>query len=83
VSGLAKIGGIAGRLLERLRRAPVPARRLVLRERISLGPRQHLALVEADGRRFLIATGTDGSHAFHLLSEKPAGARISPRRVSW
>jgi len=83
VSGLARIGGIAGWLLARFSRTPGPARRLVLRERISLGPRQHLALVEADGRRFLIATGTDGSPAFHVLSDKPAGAQISPRRVSW
>lgn len=83
IGGVAKIGGLAGWLLARLRRAPVRARRLVLRERLSLGPRQSVALLEADGRRFLLATGADGSPAFHALNDKPAGARISPRRVSW
>lgn len=77
------MGGLAGWLLARLRREPRPARRLILRERISLGPRQHLSLIEADGRCFLLATGADGSPAFHPLGDKPAPRTIAPRRVSW
>lgn len=36
-------------------------------ERISLAPRQSLALVEADGRRFLVATSAEGTPAFYPL----------------
>lgn len=78
-----RIGGVAGWLLARLRRESRPARRLILHERISLGPRQHLALVEADGRRFLIATGADGAPAFHPLDQIRRENPASTRRVSW
>ena len=47
-----KIGGLAGWLLARLRRQPRPRPSLALLERITLAPRQSLALVEAEGRRF-------------------------------
>jgi hypothetical protein len=43
----------------------MPARpRLELLERIALAPRQSLALVEAEGRRFLVATSPEGAPAF-------------------
>lgn len=61
------LGGFAGWLLERWqsrRRAPV---RLAVLERIALAPRQSLALVEAEGRRFLLATSADGTPAFYPL----------------
>lgn len=74
-------GGWAGWLVARMRRAPRPQARLALLERIALTPRQHLALIEADGRRFLVATGPDATPAFHALDDAPT--RPSPRRVSW
>jgi hypothetical protein len=52
--------------------------RLALLERIALAPRQSLALVEAEGRRFLVATSADGAAAFYPLDE--ASARV-PARV--
>jgi Flagellar biosynthesis protein, FliO len=93
-------GGFAGWLWARvrigLRRAPRPRPRLALVERIALAPRQSLALVEAEGRRLLVVTSTDGSSAFFPLDGPLAGAshpwrsahhaesaaRRSPR-VSW
>ena len=86
-----RIGGIAGWLLARLRkrlggrerRQP----RLTLVERIALGPRQSLVLVEAEGRRVLVATSAEGGPAFYALDQR---ARTAPRhetgrrlRVSW
>jgi hypothetical protein len=60
-------GGLAGWLLGRMRgmrRAPA---RLAILERIALAPRQSLALVEAEGRRFLVATSPEGTPAFYPL----------------
>ncbi len=62
--------GLAGWLLSRLRGAGRPQPRLKLVERIALAPRQTLALVEAEGRRFLVATSTDGAPAFYPLDER-------------
>jgi hypothetical protein len=78
-----RIGGWAGWLLGHLRRESRPHPRLALLERIALTPRQHLALIEADGRRFLVATGPDAAPAFHALEERSAAPRPLPRRVSW
>ncbi|MGD0628911.1 MAG: flagellar biosynthetic protein FliO, partial [Terracidiphilus sp.] len=61
------IGGLAGWLLGKLRVARRPAPRLAVLERISLAPRQWLALVEAEGRRFLVATSAEGTPAFFAL----------------
>ena len=89
------IGGLAGWLLERLRGGLRPRPRLALLERIALAPRQSLALVEAEGRRFLVATSPEGAPAFYALDApaRPAGEGRSaapPRpaagpvaRVSW
>ncbi|MGD0630492.1 MAG: flagellar biosynthetic protein FliO [Terracidiphilus sp.] len=68
-SGKARppIGGLAGWLLGKLRVARRPAPRLAVLERITLAPRQSLALVEADGRRFLVATSAEGTPAFYAL----------------
>ena len=88
-SGRAKIGGWAGWLLARLRRESRPRPSLALLERISIAPRQSLALVEAEGRRFLVATSADGSPAFLALDDRVGKAvrpRISARpraRASW
>jgi len=70
-------GGLAGWLLERLRRSRRPPPRLELLERIALAPRQSLALVEAEGRRFLVATSPEGAPAFYALDEGPQPAAVN------
>ena len=78
------VGGLAGWLLSRLRIARRPERRLAVLERIALAPRQSLALVEAEGRRFLVATSPEGTPAFYALDEPGHhAARERPARVSW
>jgi flagellar biogenesis protein FliO len=92
-------GGLAVWLLERLRSAGrsltvrglgKQAPRLALVERISLAPRQTLALVEAEGRRFLVASSAEGAPAFYPLESVPLESRSSSTRtrgvkarVSW
>jgi flagellar biogenesis protein FliO len=78
------VGGLAGWLLKRLRSGARRTPRLELVERIALAPRQSLALVEAEGRRFLVATSPEGAPAFYALDEalKPAQARTTARRQS-
>jgi hypothetical protein len=77
-------GGLAGWLLGRLRgirRAPA---RLAVLERITLAPRQSLALIEAEGRRFLVATSPEGTPAFYALdgyARHPARLADSPRAM--
>jgi flagellar biogenesis protein FliO len=83
------VGGLAGWLLRRLRVGGRARPRLELLERIALAPRQSLALVEAEGRRFLVATSPEGAPAFYALDERaqpsanrrPNGTRTA--RVSW
>lgn len=84
-------GGWAGRLLDRWhgRRRAEP--RLALLERITLAPRQSLALIEAEGRRILVATSAEGGPAFYPLdgsasSRAYAGTNRTLHgrsRVSW
>ena len=66
-SGSAPGSGLAGWLLDRLRSTRRSRPRLALLERIALAPRQSLALVEAEGRRFLVATSPEGAPAFYAL----------------
>jgi flagellar biogenesis protein FliO len=95
--GKMPIGGMAGWLMAKLHRAGRGRSRLLLVERITLAPRQSLALVEAEGRRLLVATSADGASAFYPLDERPRASqpcagdsltkprrrtKISPR-VSW
>jgi hypothetical protein len=54
-----------------------------LLERIALGPRQNLAMVEADGRRFLIATSGESGPVFLALDVERRSSAIRPLRVSW
>jgi len=85
------LNGLAGWLLARWhgRRRAEP--RLALVERITLAPRQSLALIEAEGRRILVATSAEGSPAFYPLDENSsrnphAGADRVARgrpRISW
>jgi flagellar biogenesis protein FliO len=71
------VGGLAGWLLGRLKGRGRRQPRLELVERIALAPRQSLSLVEAEGRRFLVATSPEGAPAFYALDERPRpdGAR--------
>lgn len=82
-----KPGGIAAWVVNRLRGGERNKPRLALLERIALGPRQSLALVEAEGSRILVATSADGSAAFHLLGrDAAAGPRNGGERaarISW
>lgn len=92
--GKPAVEGWAGWLLNRLTSAiatgsrPRPSLELV--QRITLAPRQSLALIEADGRRLLVATSPDGAPAFYSLDEagrgncqsRPCATRLSAR-VSW
>jgi flagellar biogenesis protein FliO len=80
--GGAAIGGLAGWLMRRLRNRQRAEPRLALLERIALAPRQSLALVEAEGRRILVATSAEGGPAFYALDEsvRPA-AHLAARRA--
>lgn len=85
-SGAARsaIGGIAGWLWARMRSHGRAKPRLALLERITLAPRQSLALVEAEGRRFLVATAAEGGAAFYALDGERSGCRTETRRrASW
>jgi flagellar biogenesis protein FliO len=64
------VSGLAGWLFEKLRGRHVAPPRLAVVERVALAPRQSLALVEADGRRLLVATAADGGCAFYPLEER-------------
>jgi len=79
---------LAIRLMDRLRGPRRLHPRLELVDRIALAPRQSLALVEAEGRRFLVATSADSSPAFYPLDGRsrptePGPAQHRAPRVSW
>jgi hypothetical protein len=75
-------GGLGVWLLERLRGRRRAEARLALLERISLAPRQSLALVEADGLRILVATSAEGGPAFYPLDGRAnACSRVEARRA--
>jgi hypothetical protein len=91
VGGGAQKTGLTGWFLARLRGAGRPRPQLAVLERITLAPRQSLALIEASGQRFLVATSADGTPAFYPVGGRPGqpvlkGNRpdvVSKRRVSW
>jgi len=91
-------GGWTGWFLARMRSRRSQHPRLELLERISLAPHHSLALVEAEGRRFLVATSAEGGPAFYPLDENACASRnefssellhatarpeARPARVSW
>lgn len=73
---LSERGGLAGWLVKRIQagvqRQSRNRARLTLVERIALAPRQSLVLVEAEGRRVLIATSPEGGAAFFALDSMNA-----------
>jgi len=81
-------GGLAGWLLKRLRGRKSVQPRLALLDRIALAPRQSLALVEAEGRRILVATSPEGGPAFFALDDETErieglrGVRLGEARAS-
>ena len=79
----APVGNLAAWLLSRLRARKRPKPRLELLERITLAPRQSLALVEAEGRRFLVATSAEGGPAFYALEKDTRAISRGSKRVSW
>ena len=68
---------IAAWIIDRLRSREKAQPRLSVVERVSLAPRQILALVEADGQRLLVATSQDGAPAFYPLNSLPSGSNQS------
>jgi flagellar biogenesis protein FliO len=74
-------GGWARWLLGRWRGTGPAARRLKVVDRVTLGQRQALCLVEADGRRVLVATSAEGAPAFFPIDRSRKSD--SQRRVTW
>lgn len=80
----AMAAGWTGRLVDWLRREHGARPRLALLEKISLAPKQSLSLVEADGRRFLVASSAEGTPAFYPLGSGSTVKRTArTARVSW
>lgn len=74
------IGGWTGWLFDKLQRGHGEPRRLAVLDRITLAPRQSLALIEAEGRRLLVATSPDGAPAFYALDGSLLGDAQPVRR---
>lgn len=85
-----QVGGIVGWIVARLHRPQARAARLAVIERITLAPRQSLALIEAEGRKLLVATSPDGAPSFYPLDvgqastcTQPPGRSAPTTRISW
>jgi flagellar biogenesis protein FliO len=85
----SKIGGLAGWLMQRWQGRARPRPSLALLEKISLAPRQSLALIEVDDRRFLVATSAEGAPAFCALQtgavheHRERNPAVGRARISW
>ena len=83
----AWFGGWAGWLMKRLRAGQRESPRLELLERITIGPRQTVALIEAEGHRLLIACAAEGAPVFYPLGsgvDRRTGRTAQKRqRASW
>lgn len=71
-----------GWLMRMLRKEQQAKPRLALLDRIALAPRQSLALVEAEGRRILVATSPEGGPVFYPLDENNPASNRSEKRAS-
>jgi len=84
-----KPGGLAGWLSQCLRPHTRTRPALVLLDRLTLAPRQTVSLIEADGKRLLIATSQTGNPAFYALDDHASripgslAARNRTARISW
>lgn len=56
--------------LDHLRPRSHPQPRLAVLDRVMLAPRQSLVLVEAEGRRLLVATSPEGSPSFYAIEKR-------------
>ncbi|MGA2888312.1 MAG: flagellar biosynthetic protein FliO [Terracidiphilus sp.] len=81
---------LGGWLLARFKSGDRSQPRLELLERITLAPKQSLALIEAEGRRLLVATSPEGAPTFYALdgparprANRQSGATRLGARVSW
>ena len=76
--------GLAAWLSRRLHAAAAPPPQLSILARIALGPRQSLALVEAEGFHVLVGTSADGPPSFFSLAGDPVrdGKRSPDREMS-
>lgn len=72
--------GLRAWLLDRFQRRAFQQPRLALVERITLAPRQIVALIEADGQRVLVATSSEGAPAFFPLPSTPKTRRLARTR---
>lgn len=63
--------GIVGRFFAWIQPREHAKTRLAVLDRITLAPRQSLALIEAEGRRLLVATSPDGAPTFYALDGPP------------
>ena len=79
----ARTGGLMGWLLARFRKRRQRDSRLEMLDRISLGPRQTLCLIEAEGQRFLVACAGDGNPAFQPLDSAMGTVDAARGRTSW
>jgi hypothetical protein len=61
--------GIIGRILTRFQSGARAQARLAILDRVTLAPRQALVLVEAEGRKLLVATSPDAAPTFYALDE--------------
>jgi len=61
--------GLTEWLLRRLHSSTAPAPQLSILARIALGPRQTLALVEAEGVHLLVGTSAEGPPSFFALQQ--------------
>jgi hypothetical protein len=60
-------GRVGGWFLSKLSRDPKVRPRLTLIERITLAPKQTLALIEAEGRHFLVAMSQESAPCLYPL----------------
>jgi len=70
----------AGWLNRRLQhRSGATGRRIRCVETFSVGTRERLLLLDADGKRLLLGVGPGGMHTLHVYEDRTAGADAPPQ----